>query len=451
MADLKQYDWGELNRRAGWPAYADDLERAIAENPELVSDVELDSVAELEARVAALEAAKVAEPVVDPRDYGAQCDGITDDTAAWHALTADVLGAPTLMEGGKVFIPGPSVVSDTIEFRKFSGELFGAGWGRGAGAFVWDGPADIPVLRFRECQGAWLHDFRVTGTNDESRLPSALVEMFNWLGDPDPVLGRDAWSQAHNKLERLWLGRHAHEGTRDELTQNGLVWTGNNVNNDHNTIIDCKIMHGTGAAIRQEGSQNILNKYIGGVFTDFEVGMDTNATVTMDNPDFARMRTADVVMRQGQKLHVKQWHSEHSNSFLHMLNGGHVIVEQGTWQCFGEAKQSGWGGMAIDASSDSTAEIQLRNILFGISTLTAQEVADWRIDLGAGGKKYLTMDGVQIDYGPNSLDESNFNVALAGDGYRLIQGHFKGRASSFRNVLDNAGDTLSFTRFDGAA
>ncbi len=387
-------------------------------------------------------------PVVDTRQFGIKCDGVTDDTQGWHDLTEAVLGHPALMEGGRVFIPGPSVVSDTIEFRKFSGELFGSGWGRGGGAFLWDGPAGVPVLRLRESQGSWLHDFRVTGSSDESQKPSALIEMYNWLGGDDP--DRDAWSQAHNRLERLWLGRHAHEGGRDEITHHGLLWTGNNTNNDHNTVIDCKILHGTGAAIRQEGSQNVLNKYIGGIYNGFAVGMDTNATVTMDNPSFNRMSDVDVLMRQGQKLHVKQWHSEHAGGMLRMESGGHVIVDQGTWQCYPDRLNPGYSmfdGRVIEAPGSAPASIELRNVLFGIARLDAAELAGWRIDLGDGGSKYLRLAGCNQRYGGNSLDESNFVV---GSGYRLVEGHWFG-GQSFRNVLESPSDVLSFSRFDGSS
>jgi hypothetical protein len=441
-----QYDFFELLRRAGWPEMADDLAETLAENPDLASPVELDS--EVEARVAALEAVRP-WPVYDPRDYGAVCDGATDDTTAWQALTADVLGAATLQEGGRVFMPGPSKVSDTIEFRKFSGELFGDGWGRGGGAFLWDGPADIPVLRLRESQGAWLHDFRVTGTDQESQLPSALVEMYNWLGLPEGPMGRDAWSNAHNKLERLWLGAHNHEGTRDESSRNGLVFTGNNTNNDHNTIQDCKIYGGqlaTGAAIRQEGSQNILNKYVGGGYGGFPIGLDTNATVTMYAPDFVRCSDVDINMRQGQKLHVTQWHSEHSGGFLRM-EGGHVIVDQATWQCYPPSftPSSSFDGRVIE--NTGSANIELRNVLFGLSRLQPDDVANWRISLGDAPSVRLLLDGVNLSYGGVTIDESNVDL---GSGYRVVEGYVRG-GRSFRNVVKVADDVLSFDRFDGSS
>lgn len=184
--------------------------------------------------------AKLRDEPLSLRDFGALCDGVTDDTAAFQAaMSALTLGHKRL------YIPGQVRITSTIEFLQMEGcEIFGDGPGqtsiRAGSGIIWDGAATDTAIRVKSCGWMRLHDFFIDGNNKANIGLS--VTAANVLGSCQLNL----FENISVKNCSAGFGIYCGSATNDDVSQNTFrnVFVQNNL-----------------TGIYQDGTQSVQNYF----------------------------------------------------------------------------------------------------------------------------------------------------------------------------------------------
>jgi hypothetical protein len=206
---------------------------------------------------------------IDPRDYGAKFDNVTDDTAAMQA-TIDALGSIATARGGRIILPeGTAVISNTLLIERKGLIMEGQGWGptgtKDGTNFRWIGNNTSPVFRVRQGMGIRLSDFRILGNNNPANCPTAGIELHvDHTTQQQP--------NCFMTFDRLWFGRFAGydnpvdmPGDGGDYLTTGISTAGasaqDNLQNDTMRIAGCLFYQcGTAYKTASWNTQAVLNK-----------------------------------------------------------------------------------------------------------------------------------------------------------------------------------------------
>lgn len=173
----------------------------------------LSRIRELEERIAALEGGYAPAPdgVYNVRAFGAEGDGVTDDTAAIQAT----LNAAKAAGGGRVYLPTGTYLVDGLSLADADYiTIMGDGPGRTILRMI-DGVASAPVLKFIRCNHLTVTDLEIDG--DKANQTSKYIRGLQWLAD-DAASGGVLCE--HGTFERLYI----HDTTDQGLIVAGGRW-----------------------------------------------------------------------------------------------------------------------------------------------------------------------------------------------------------------------------------
>lgn len=259
--------------------------------------------------------------VLNAKDFGAACDGVTDDTAAIQRAIDYFAGY-----AGVVELPGGCVISDTLNIFRSSVTLRGRGWGRSntaprVGFLKWAGVAGIPMVKIADGFGAGVERLRFIGNS--AAKPLAAVE----LSQLNPSTGTHACSV----LRDLWIGKF-YGLDADNVNQftNGLIFTGT-TNGDSNTLNHIRITGCDSCGIDVQNG-NATDMHLDGIFIqETAVAIKTKATLVGTNILCTNSTTADIQLEAGGKCIFNSFISESSGRLcvfngsaakLHLVGGG---------------------------------------------------------------------------------------------------------------------------------
>jgi hypothetical protein len=285
-------------------------------------------------------------PFYNIKDFGAACDGETDDTAAWNAFIS-YLGSPSDMAAATVDLPGLSVISSTLLFELKSVWIRGSGWGTsgvsaGSG-FIWNGEAGVPMLRFEACYSARVSRLRFQAT--AAAMPSAAISVYD--------ASDDASGSSFHQFEELWTGFWYWGGPGGNQFSSGILWEGSNQNGDRSRISGCVFQNCvTGVSITQ--TQNVLNQIDQTSFIDCTTGLNTQASCYGRNLTFLTCGT-DMVIGQSARVTIDGYASEASGQMASMSAASLLAVKGGYWQLSNTLAGSGSAGNCPVIGGDSTS------------------------------------------------------------------------------------------------
>lgn len=345
-------------------------------------------------------------------------DGTTDDTAAIQRVVDAAADPSWGVAGGYLVVPpGDYLITDTITIRRFAGIIQGSGVGhtpgiaglegrRGAGStFRWGGPADRPMVRIVDSFKLNLRDLRFRG--DDDRTPSAALDL-RW--EDRPLRGENQGTNSELVIEGChfgawpWPGGGDHRGGRVAV---GVLVSGDNGNNDQFSLLRCRFNGRPGArtwGVRIDNSQSVWGSITDCTFDRLDRGLETNAAVTVVNPQFNRCGT-DLTVLSTAQVDVFGWQSEHAGRLARLGRYGGLRVVGG--QCQIDPETLGPDPVLIDAFPSQSSTVTLQGVRF--TWLATHEGGRGP----AGGADPPARPGIR--FGPSEED----GVPAAGPGFLI--------------------------------
>jgi hypothetical protein len=256
-----------------------------------------------------------------PQWWGCILDGATDDTNGWKALIVS-LGDTTTMRYGKVFQSGPSVISDTLLFDRKSVELYSIGKG---GGFIWNGPDNIPMVKFKRVWMVSCHHLRFLNKHASNR-PSACIEINVTTGDsPAPT---------RFSLSHLTIGGDGFDPGTTKTFRAGIVTSGDNLQCDQSVIDNLSLQSCDDYGIRIEDTQNVF-----WAIRDSSInagptakGISTAAKYTTLDTVFFQTNLVDIEIVNDGAVEGTNLGSELSGKFVLAATAGNFTCKGGYWQ-----------------------------------------------------------------------------------------------------------------------
>ena len=348
---------------------------------------------------------------VSIKDFGAACDGATDDTVAFQAAV-DSLGdlSNVRRSGMTLVVPGPTIISDTIVIRQKSFILTGGGWGRlddtnGRASYIrWEGDVNKPMIQLYNCSGGMrIQNIAIKGNT--TNKPSAAIELYQGSG----IINSDIY------IENVSIGS---EGAGDDPSyqfQYGIISTGLNANNAEQYFNKVKIYGCSEAGIQQSFQQNTnwnLNdinigscKY-GVKLASGIVGLEWN--FALNDVDIYMIGPVDSLGNStNPQLKLNRYQSEQSGRICYIAGSGQLFIDCGS---FGIGAQLNVDGKIINQpTQNASVQVTLRN--FSFQQLTAPPTPPFmafKSNPGGNGYRFLIFDGMRgwgnLSGGVNGLD-----------------------------------------------
>lgn len=342
---------------------------AVAGLPATVGSIQSD----LAAKAAAIEAKfdKASTVATSLRDKGATGVATQDATQAIRdalALVSKGSGVPAVAID---IPPGTYRITDTILIDRIAPRFAGAGAGNptnhanpGKGTtFIWDGPANVPMFRVRDCQNFVMQDLLMLG--NDARPPSELIFFEN-----DGSSGQVGTNQGFT-FHRVSMGRYGYAGNTyagySKVTR-CIRFGGTNVNNDQAYFYDCQFGGASDALVAFDNSNTLWCSFINPLFDGRSMSDDTTPTATgirtaactvLINPQFNRC-AKDIDATNGT-TYVYMWNSENSAQFASIGNSAGLVAHGGAMV----AHSATMGANMFDATAFGTdGELSLTDIRF---------------------------------------------------------------------------------------
>ncbi len=286
--------------------------------------------------------------------------GVADSTAALQAMIDTVtsgFGIPALETR---IPPGTYRITSTLNIYKKSVILSGAGVGNpsnfgtnpGKGTtLIWDGAAGAPMIQVRDSAHCVIRDLFLQG--NATNRPSAGIRFYNVSGD-------GAGTNENCKVERVRIGGLAWTNpstllTGSKLVEYGIIFDGDNTNNDQFSIQDVRVDSANVAGIALPNSQSIWgelqNVFCGGC----TIGLKTSASVTGWNLSFNACGT-DVFTDSSAQLDVSGFYSEQSSRIFDVTYASSLRVTGGVWTIASEMQGAPHIGRALALNRDLILE-----------------------------------------------------------------------------------------------
>lgn len=272
----------------------------------------------------------------NPKNYGAVGDGAsaTADKAGILAMMTDINAAVTAgVAGAKIVFPdGEFLLDDELLFRQFSGAIEGQGVGNsptygaspGHGTVIrWIGPSTKSMFKFRDYANVDIKGIRFEGF--DTTPPKAIIESLSVSGD-------GAGTGSYLRIDKCALGKStwSTQGINKGAAAVGVLFSGDNVNNDQFSIKDTQI---SGCAIgvsipNTQSTWGVLDNVL--ITGSTTAGVKTSAALLMLNPQFDNC-AIDVQVDSTAAVTAMGGGSERSGKIISLTGLGRVNWYGGKW------------------------------------------------------------------------------------------------------------------------
>jgi hypothetical protein len=304
---------------------------------------------------------RVKSEIINPThpDFGAKCDGVTDDSAAWDAVNAHI-GATNNWRAAEIYVPGPSALSRVLRFERKAIKMWGRGFaspsaggdGRGSGflpAAGWTSTTDA-LVEFRQSIGSSISHLHFAGNTDAAKRPLAALRFFR-------AATGEAQPNTRNHFAHLWMGQRLGYEAAGIQFANGILIDGADANNDQILAENLSFRSCT-TGWNQAGLLQALNQdLIHCQFFECAIGITTSCHMSLVGPMFLKNTVRDLDVSVG-RVFVSSFSSEFSGQLARVRSGGKLLID-GEYFQIGNALNA--GGIVIDAIEDARNVVRLSN------------------------------------------------------------------------------------------
>jgi hypothetical protein len=351
------------------------------------------------------------QETVSIKDFGAVCDGVTDDTVAFQAAVNSIGDTSSIRRSGITLnIPGPTLITDTILIQQKSFTLTGNGWGiipdtNGRSSYIrWGGAAGKAMLRINNCSGGMLIQ-NIAFKGSTTNVPLAAIELYQTAG----IIN------SGNSFSNIAIGSNIASDDPGTQFQYGIVSTGINANDAEQFFNKIQIVGCSVAGIQQSFQQN-TNWHLNDLdITQCAIAVSLAAGVVGNqwnlNLNGIDINTIGPVDSLGNStipnISVQRYQSEQSGRLCYLSSTANLTIDSGAF--------------AISASTNADGRIvyqpqQNANCLFSISNFSFQTIATppaspymyFKSAVGGGTPRNLIFNNIQgwdnLTGGVNGLD-----------------------------------------------
>lgn len=292
-------------------------------------------------------------------DHGAAGDGVADDTAAIEAAIAGALGETGSLRGGRITLPrGTFRITRTVNIEQAAAVVQGVGRGT---VLMWDGPADVPMLRLDACQGTSVSGLRFVGK--ATSMPSAAVSV--------RTLQSHRNGSNFNTLSSLWIG---DPGARQFDT--GVLLEGDDIDAYGNRF-EMTSIAGCATGVRISQPSYIRNAFTGLQLERCDVGFESNGHISNTGANWVLTGNTltDIALGPGARLRVKGFAGRQS-ARLAMTESSSLMLRDGSWEM--------GPGMAADGvvisgrGGTGRSFLRLQDVDFPLNGARGPGRIDWR-------------------------------------------------------------------------
>lgn len=298
-------------------------------------------------------------------------------------------GATVLLE------PRKYDLTATPTIRKQSTSLLGQGWGNGSDVsapgrgtvLAWTvGAGKHPMLQVNDSRGVLIDNIRFQGVSASATadIPTAAIR-FNWM------TGETTGTNSRLIVSRCYIGPWSYtaDAVTDHTVEVGVLFDGDNGNNDEWSIRDTYIRGCSVAGVKVPNSQSVWNEIRQSLIAYCPVGVQTDADLAAYNIQFNRN---DVDWKVGLSTACTAWvygyHTEHAVKYLDLGPASRFVVLGGDLQM-----QTELGATMMEAADTNNAHINLRSVNFAgaasTSKIRATSMVGW---IGANKNFSLVME-----------------------------------------------------------
>lgn len=357
------------------------------------------------------------------------------------------IGNTTVLRNCALRIPNCVIsIEDTITAEMKALQLIGQGYGNssstGGSVILWNGSANIAMLKLRRCVMAEIARIRFAG--NIANAPHGIE--INALSGDSPVNTRF-------NLHDLWLGAYTggDGGTYGKLAD-CIKTSGLDAQNDQSSFRNSYCQGFSGAGFRAHATQQVLwlidtVTFNGSYSTSIGVysGSRHNKLV---NCGFAT-NNVDIYIAGDGSIAWDQIFSEGSTQFINAPNGATITGKGGYWQAGSNLIST---GVVADIVASSTALVILENFLFTReSGVTPSPAETWKM---RGPKCSLYARNVGLESSAAPTDFFDLDTDSSGDWRKLEvygdDGSGTGKTVETRRVWTHGMSTTGWTPADGS-
>ncbi len=256
----------------------------------------------------------------DVMQHGAMGDGLADDTAAIEAAIAAALGEAGSLRGGRIVFPkGTYRITRTLTIEQAAAVVEGVG-----SVLVWDGPADVPMLRLDSCLGTSVSGLQLVG--NAMAPPSAAVSLRSLKSHPN--------GSNFNTLSSVSIG-YLPEGNADSSGHQfatGILLEGDDIDGGSNRF-EMMSITGCTAGVHVDRPRFVRNTFLGLRIADCDTAFSTNAGVSTSGTNWvlSGSTSTDIALGRGARLVVKGFASRMS-ARLAVTDSSSLTIRDGYWE-----------------------------------------------------------------------------------------------------------------------
>jgi hypothetical protein len=304
---------------------------------------------------------RIKSEVINPThpDFGAKCDGVTDDSAAWDAVNA-YIGSTNNWRAAEIYLPGPSALSRVLRFERKAIKMWGRGFaspsaggdGRGSGflpAAGWTSTTDA-LVEFRQSIGSSISHLHFAGNTDATKRPLAALRFFR-------AATGEAQPNTRNHLAHLWMGQRLGYEAAGTQFGNGVLIDGADANGDQIYAEDLSIRSCTTGWNQAGLLQAVAHDLMHCQFFECGTGIVTSCHMNLVGPMFLKNTVRDLDLSRGRVL-ASSISSEFSPQLARVRGAGKLVLDGEYFQISNSLSAD---GRIIDAIEDARNVVSLSN------------------------------------------------------------------------------------------